>query len=148
MKIAAILTLAATLLAGCATQTKETMAAVRAAGVSSRTVAKLEHRGVMEPADLIELRRRGISDQVPLRQIDKVGVNYLVQRRDMAAMRSAGVRPEVRDALLDASDRFARDRNTRYAYSIGIYDPWPYYDPWYWPLGVSLGYSWGHRHCH
>ena len=136
----------ALLVAGCATHSKSTIAAVRAAGVEEGTVRKLEHHGVLLPNDLIELKKRGVSDAVPLRQLDEVGVDYLVQRDDLRKLRSAGVARVVSDALIDASDRFWRERRAQ-AYYYGYGEPYPGYygGPWWWPE-VTLGYAWGWGH--
>jgi hypothetical protein len=136
-------------LAGCATHDQKTIASVRASGVSERTVAKLEHRGVLAPNDLIELEKRGVSDAVPIRLLDKVGVDYVVQKDDMRRLRSAGVSSEVRDALAEASREFVHDRYApRPYYEIGFDAPWHYGARWWWPYAdVSLGYSWGHWRC-
>jgi hypothetical protein len=140
-----ILFLAAALLTGCATHSDYTIASVRASGVSERTVAKLEHHGSLTPNELIELRRHGVSDSVPLRQLDEDGVDYLVQRNDLRTLRSAGVRPVVTEALVDASDRFAADR-AHHAYHASYYydgPPW-----WYWLPAISVGYIWGGHYHH
>jgi hypothetical protein len=112
-------------------------------------VIKLERRGVLAPNDLIELKRRGVNDSVPIRQLDKVGVDYVVQKEDMRRLRSAGVDPDVREALADASARFVRDRYApRPYYEFDIAAPWHYGGRWWWPYAdVSLGYSWGHWRC-
>lgn len=134
MKLTLLALSAATLLAGCATHSKETIMSVRRAGVSERTVHKLEHKGVLQPTDLVELRKRGVSDAVPLRQLDKVGVDYIVRPDELKKLRAEGVRPIVTDALLDASDEFRREhyeeREDRY--ESGSRVPW-------WVYGVGLG---------
>jgi hypothetical protein len=145
----AILAFAAAFLAGCTTHPRQTIASVRAAGVSERTVAKLDHHGVLVPNDLIELKRRGVPDSVPIRHLDKVGVDYVAQRDDFRRLRSAGVRPAVSDALADASREFVRGRYAPPSYFAAGFDaPWHYGGRWWWPYAdVSLGYSWGHWRC-
>ena len=108
---------AAVLLAGCATQTKEQLAAVRAARVAPATVQKLEHRGILTPPDLIELKKRGVDDGVALRQIDRVGVDYVLGKKDVKALRDNKVSEAVVQATASASRRFL------YRY----YEPYPYY---------------------
>lgn len=154
MRMAIMLLVAALLFGGCATHDRATIAAVRAAGVSPRTVAKLERGGPLAPEEVIELRRRGVSDAVPLRQLNEHAVDYIVQREDIARLRGAGVRPAVREALIEASDRFARERRSpRRVW----YDPWwdfgygdPLHgcgDPFWWPqTRVLVGYVFGGRH--
>jgi hypothetical protein len=131
---------AAILFAGCATHTDEQIAAVRAAGVSPNVVGKLTREDVLSPEDLIELRRHRVSDAVPIRHLDDVGVDYVVQRNDVKKLRAAGVRPAVVNELLSASRRFT-DRYERPSnWSVGVYAP---YDPWYFHPGVvSVDYGW------
>ena len=139
MKAALLLLSIAVLLAGCATHTEEQIAAVRAAGVSPQVVAKLRHDDVLSPEDLIELRRHRVGDSVPIRHLDEVGVDYVVQRNDVKKLRSAGVRPAVVDELLSASRRFVVDRYERPSHwSVGFYAP---YDPWYMHYG-PYDYGW------
>jgi hypothetical protein len=141
MRAALLLLSVAVLLAGCATHTEEQIASVRAAGVSPSVVSKLKREDVLSPEDLIELRRHRVSDSVPIRHLDDVGVDYVVQRNDVKKLRAAGVRPAVVDELLSASRRFVEDRYERPSnWSVGIYAP---YDPWYLYHGVvPLDYGW------
>jgi hypothetical protein len=159
---AAIFALAAALaLAGCATHSDQQLATARAAGVSRDTMEKLEHRGVLAPEDVIELRRRGVSDTVVLRQLDKVGVDYVAQRDDLARLRKAGVSPDVRAALARASERFIDDRHRPFVGpDIYYYDDfgYPYGYPYFPPYrfagvgyggfydGRQGGWGGGHRH--
>ena len=129
MKAALLLLSIAILLSSCATHSKEQIAAVRAAGVSPNLVNKLEHDRVLTPEDFIQLRRHRVSDAVPIRHLDEVGVDYLVQRDDIKKLRNAGVRPAVVDELLFACRRYAERRSDRaFAWSVGVYAP---YYPWY-----------------
>jgi hypothetical protein len=111
-------------LGACATHTHQTITSVRAAGVAPRTVSKLEHRGVLVPSDLIELKRRGVPDAVPIRQLDKVGVDYVAQREDFRQLRAAGVHPAVSDALWDASREFVEDHEpSHHSWQVN-FSPW------------------------
>ncbi len=147
--------LAAALLCGCATHDQRTIAAVRAAGVSGRIVAKLEDHGSLAPGDLVELKRRGVSDAVPIRQLDVDGVDYIVQRDEIVMLRKAKVRTAVTDALIAASDRFAHDRYAPAAHGSWWVDPfwygpaYYYRDPLWWPqTRLSVGYArGGYRRC-
>jgi len=149
-----IILAAGTLVAGCVVHTKEELASVRSAGVSPDTLRKIEHRGVLTPADIIELRRRGVSDGVVVRHIEAVGVNYIPQKEEIKKMRSAGVRDDVITALVHAGNRFAGYLSAPGPYYPYWADPWyypyyprSYYDPW-WPYGgVGFGYGYGPR-CH
>lgn len=144
----ALLVLAAASLAGCSTHPRQTIASARAAGVSDGTIAKLDHHGILVPNDLIELKRRGVPDSVPIRHLDKVGVDYVAQRDDFRHLRAAGVRPAVRDALSEASRKFVDDRYAPRRYEVAYDAPWHYGGRWWWPYAdVSLGYSWGHWRC-
>jgi hypothetical protein len=136
MKAVLVLLLAVTLFTGCATHSPEEIAAVRAAGVSNRTVAKLEHEEILSPEDLIELRRRGVSDSIAIRHLDDVGVDYVVQRNDLRQLRQAGVRPTVVQELVRQSNDFYEDVYDHSRWSVGVsagYYPgyyrygWPYY---------------------
>ena len=143
--------LAITLLAGCATHDRKTIASVRASGVSERTLAKLERGGALSPDNIIELKRRAVPDEVVLRQLDEVGVNYVVTTAEKKQLRAAGVSADVVDALVSAGNRFAAYRNAPPVYYVSGYDYYPhYYGPaWWWPHGsIGLGYAWGgHHHC-
>jgi hypothetical protein len=99
----ATLLAAALLLTGCAAQPREHLAAVRAAGVSPGLVRKLGHRGVLSPGDIIELKRRNVTDAVALRQLNRVGVNYLVGTSILDQFRTAGVSDSVSTAVVTAS---------------------------------------------
>ena len=132
MKPAVAALSAALLFTGCATHTEEQIAAVRAAGVAPRTVAKLERDRVLAPEDLVELRRRGVSDSVALRHLDEVGVDYLPNRTDVRRLRSAGVRPAVIHEFVREGEEFARDHEARESYwAVGLAT----YDPWYFSQG-------------
>ena len=144
MKFPLTALLAATvLLAGCATQTKEQLAAIRTAGVSPALVRKLEHGGRLSPADIIELRRRNVNDAVALRQLDRTGVDYVVDKDIVRQLRNAGVSEPVIAAAKAASERYA-DQFHRPSVSAW-YSPWAYpysypyagypYDPY------AYGYS-------
>jgi hypothetical protein len=143
--------LALVFLAGCATHDTQTIARVRASGVSERTVAKLERGGPLTPENIIELKKRHVPDEVILRQLDEVGVNYVVTTAEKKQLRAAGVSADIVDALVSAGNRFAAYRNTPPVYFYGDYDYYPRYyygAPWWIPHGnIGLGYTWGgHRH--
>ena len=132
-----LITLLATalLLAGCATQPKEQLAAARAAGVSPGVMQKLEHSGRLSPADIIELRRRHVNDAVALRQLDIAGVDYIVDKDVVRQLRKGGVSETVITAATNAGERFAEQY--RRPYVSAWVSPWGYpypgypYDPYY-----------------
>ncbi len=139
MKITLAATLAAALLlAGCATQTKEQIAAVRSAGVSAGLVHKLQRWGVLSPEDIIELKRRQVNDAVALRQLDRTGVDYVVDKSILKKLRNAGVSENVVEAVIFAGRRFEAEFRHRYHgyWGAGWYGPSGYpYDPFYYDLG-------------
>ena len=132
------LVVAALLCGGCSTFTEQELSQVRARGVSPTVQAKLDRGGVLTPSDIIELRRRGISDRITLKQLDADGVDYLLTKEDVARMRRASVSPQVIAAVAEESDRFdARHQAADYDVRYGMYhhDPYYYgpgfYDPYY-----------------
>lgn len=143
---------------GCSTFSKPELAQVRQSGVSPAVVGKFEHSSELRPGEIIELTKRGVSDDLIIKQIEDAGVDYVVNADDVKRLRRAHVSKPVLDALLAASDEFARDhapgRQPRvYAsiYGPSVYD---YEDPYFYgpgygvPVyGVGLGYyhgrAWG-----
>ena len=130
----ACLLAAALLLAGCATQTKEQLAAVRASGVSASVVRKLDHWGSLSPEDLIELKRRHVNDGIALRQLDRVGVDYVVDKSILRQLRTAGVSHTIIAALILAGKRF--EEQFQRPYFSAWHGAWGYpYDPFFYDLG-------------
>ena len=141
-----ILLALALVLAGCSTFNETELAQIRQRGLRPELLEKLEHRRALEPGDLIELRRAGVADELVVRHLEDVGIDYLVARSDAARLRSARVSPRVLDAQLRASERFARSK------SYDSYDDGGYYsDPWApqlysdWSVGFSVPLH-GHHH--
>ena len=124
--------ISALLLAGCATQPKEQIAAVRAAGVSSALVYKLERGKPLTPADIIELRRHHVNDAVALRQLDRAGVDYVVDKDIIRQLRKAGVSESVITAAANAGQRFEEQYHR------------PYASAWVGPYGYPYGYTYGY----
>ena len=126
--------IAAGLLASCATQTPEQLASVRAAGVSPALVHRLAHWGVLSPEDLIELKRRHVNDAIALRQLDRVGVDYIVSKDIIRQLRKAGISEDVISAVTVAGQRFAEQFHQ--------YHPSRYWaDGWYGPGGYPYPYD-------
>ncbi len=121
---------------GCATQTTEQLAAVRAAKVSPVIMEKLEHRGSLTPTDLIELKRRNVDDGVAIRQLNRAGVDYVLDKADVKKMRAAGVSDPVINAAIMASNRFTAVYY--YPYAAYGYGWSPYYGPGPWAYTVPL----------
>ncbi len=123
---------------GCATFNKAELGVIQRSGVSPRIVTKMEDGRAVAPEDVIELTRRRVPDTYILRQIDDVGVDYVLSPEDFAKLKKAGVSPPVVDALVSASNdfaqRYAMPRYDPYAYDplLGPY-PYPYYDGYYGP---------------
>ena len=121
------------LLASCATQTKEQLAAVRASGVSAALVHKLGHWGTLSPEDLIELKRHHVNDAIALRQLDRVGVDYVVDKSILKQLRTAGVSQTVIAAVVLAGRRFEEQFQH---YPGAWHGAWGYsYDPFFYDLG-------------
>ena len=139
----------ALVLAGCATFTDAELAQIRQRGLRPELLAKLEHRGLLEPGDIIELRRAGVPDEQVVRQLEDAGVNYVVTRSDTVRLRNARVSARVIDSLLKASDRFA----ARASYQPDD-DGWYYGDPWGpyfygdWQMGYGYSVHGGHHGHH
>ena len=148
-----ILLALALVLTGCATFTDAELAQIRQRGLRPELLAKLEHRGVLDPGEIVELKRAGVADELVVRHLENAGVNYIVTRADAIRLRKARVSPRVIDALLNASERFAM-RETYQPYDDG----WDYGDAWSpyfygdWQIGYGhFGHGWhrghgGHRH--
>lgn len=136
------LLLLAAALSGCASFDQSEISRVRERGVSPRVVAKLDLGKPVEPADVIELTRRGVRDEWIILQIEDHGVDSFISRSDVVALRRAGVRPAVIDALVNASDRFAGYYRYRDAAYFGSSYGDPYFDfydsyPGYWSGGIG-----------
>ena len=139
------------ILGGCAVYDQNEIAQFRRLGVPPALLAKLEHRRALLPDDLIALRRLRVPDNLVIRHLNEVGVDYVLTRADVLRLRKADVRPRVIEALLFASERFAVRR-----LDTTDYDPWVFDDPWFWPGaygGLSFDYysrsgHEGHNHHH
>lgn len=152
-----VLLLAVAVLNGCVVHTKEQLATIRSAGLAKPTLRKLERRGILTPADLVEMKKRRVDDETVIRHLDKIGVDYVVRKDDIRMLRSSGVSSGVISSLIRASDRFVRDyyaQGPYLYYSYGYWNsPWgyPFYpgylqDPW-WRYGgpgfPCRGRRWG-----
>ena len=134
-----LLVLLLLLLGGCAVYDENEIAQFHRLGVPPALLAKLEHRRALLPEDLIALRRLRAPDNLVIRHLNDVGVDYLITRTDVLRLRKADVRRGVIEALLVASERFAIGK-----LDTTDYDPWVFDDPWFWPGaygGLSFGYD-------
>ena len=142
-------------LAGCATFTDAELAQIRQRGLRPELLSKLEHRGPLNPDEIVELKRAGLPDEQVVRHLEKVGVNYVVTRSDISQLRKARVSQRVIDSVLDASELFAARLSYR-SYDDGWYynDPWGpnFYGDWQIGYGISTrighGRHGGHHHHH
>ena len=144
-------------LTACSTFDDRELAGLRSQRVSPPVYSKLSRGEPIEPADVIELTRRGVAPSLIVRQIEDHGVASLISRSDVTKLRNAGVSPAVIDAMLRASDEFVRDHAPASgSVFVDSYDPYyGYSDPWPYHGGVSFGISsrrshFGHhgRHWH
>lgn len=121
--------LAACFLTGCATFNETELAIIQRSGISPRVFEKMQAGRVLTPEDVIELHRRRVPDRYVVRQIDDVGVDYVLSPEDDQRLQRAGVSPQVIEMLIAESDDFA----SRYAaprYDAYFADPY-YYDEYY-----------------
>jgi hypothetical protein len=139
---------------GCATFTPNELGQIRQHGVDPVVVHKFEQGQILTPADVIELTRHRVADDLIIRQIQDASVDYVLTRNDLRQLSAARVSREVVDALIVESDDFARshspaDRVHVYAgYPVDPYygyygAPYPYYYPY---GGVYVGGGYGHYH--
>ena len=112
-------------LTGCSTFTDAELAQIRQRDLRPELLAKMERRRALEPEEVIELKRAGVSDEHIEKHLNDVGVNYILTREDAVRLRKARVSAHLIDTLLRASERFAA-RESRQPYEEG----WSYTDPW------------------
>lgn len=105
------LALAALILGGCVTYKEEEFATIRSHKVPPAVYRKLKEREVATPADLIVLTRCRVPDALIVKQIDTIGIDYMLRRSEVTELQSAGVSPAVIESLVAASERFV----TRFA---------------------------------
>jgi hypothetical protein len=149
------------LLTGCSTFNEAELGIIRGSGVSSRVYAKMADERELRPEDVIELTRRRVPERYIVRQIDDVGVDYVLTKEDYRRLKNARVSPAVIEAMVQASNdfsaRYAAPSRRAYFYSPSYYDdPFLYGDPYpYWGGSVGIGFSSGrywdrgrHHHHH
>ena len=140
------------LFAGCATFNKSELGVIQRSGVSPQVYAKMERDRVLTPPDVIELTRRRVPDFYILRQIEDVGVDYVLSPDDRKRLQQARVSPPVIDALVVASSDFSDLYAPRRRIYYGDPDPYYYDDAYYgprpYPYGgaVGIGFSTGRGH--
>ena len=132
------------LLNGCSTFNDKELGVIRGSGVSPGVYHKMEVGRVLRPQDIIELTRRHVASHYIVRQLEDVGIDYLLTPEDHKRLKQARVSPEVMGAVIAASNEFSE----RYAaprprgYYIGpdpyYYGPGPYYDD---PYDYGYGYG-------
>ena len=129
---------------GCASLSGPEVNALRAGGVPDALVLKLEREGILSPNELIELHRRRVPVPLVVRHLDRVGIDYVLDRDDVRKLEAAKVPDEVVLAARRASSRFQRSYLSGPAYIVG--DPF-FYDPFFISPRVGLGIGWGGRRC-
>jgi hypothetical protein len=155
-----------TAFAGCATFSDSELGQIRHSGVSPVVVGKFEQGRVLTPPDIIELTRRGVPDDLIVRQIEDANVDYVLTRNDIKQLETAHVSRQVMDALISASNDFASSHAPPGPPHTDVvfagYPAYPYYDyyggyPYYYGYpygGVVIGgvvggaYYRHHRHWH
>jgi hypothetical protein len=145
------------LLTGCSTFNETELGIIRGSGVSSRVYSKMDDGHELRPEDVIELTRRHVPERYILRQIDDVGVDYVLSPEDYKRLRRAKVSPAVIDALVVASNQFS-ERYAAPSRRVYIGDPYYYDDPYSTAYGppyvtgsIGIGFSTGncyHHHGH
>jgi len=146
--ISRILLALALALTGCSTFNDAELAQIRQRNLHPELLAKMESRRALDPQDLIDLKRAGVRDELVVKHLEDVGVNYVATREDVARLRKARVSARVIDSMLHESERFA-GRSFDGPYNSGWYygDPWaPYFYPG-WGFGIS-SYGYGGHHGH
>lgn len=124
-RLAPLFAVAALAFSGCATFNEAELGQLRSRGVSGPVLQKMDRGRPLSPADVKELTQQGVPEAIIIKQLNEHGVDSVISRGDVIALRGAGVRPRVIDALLQASDRMAREYASRESYWISDdYDPW------------------------
>jgi hypothetical protein len=155
--------------AGCATFSNSELGQIRHSGVSPVVMDKFVQGKVLTPPDIIEATRRGVPDNLIVRQIEDADVDYVLTKNDIKMLEQNHVSPAVMDVLVSASNDFAAQHAPPgpphpyggyagypayqcYDYSGG----YPYFYPYsYYGGGVIVGggyggygyggYGYGHR---
>jgi hypothetical protein len=143
MKPALIALFVAAGFSACSVQPKQNLQSARAAGVPDATFRHLRENDPLSPTDIIELKRRGVPDDVAIRHLETIGIDYEVRKEDIERLRAAKVSDAVRDAFARAGDRYAYWRYN--APQTVFVDR----DPWMYPVGFGLGYTYvrHYRRC-
>jgi hypothetical protein len=136
--------LLATGLVGCATFSDQEIGQMRHRGVSSAVIGKMQEGHVLTPPDIVELTRRGVPDELIIRQIDDAGVDYMLTRNDFKDLQRAHVSRAVVDAVVAASEDFASQSRPHAAYDVYPYSNYyygiaPYYYPYPYYYGAYVG---------
>jgi hypothetical protein len=145
-RIALVAIALALALGGCATFNTAELAQLRQLRIRPDLMDKLEHKRPLEPEEIIELKRAGMSDELIVKHLNDVGVDYILTRPDIEKLRAARISPRVMQALAFASSRF-----TSGVMRYNSYDPYFFYDPWFpglygdWTIGFGFG---GGHHDH
>lgn len=88
------------LVAGCATFSRNELAALKARGISHATYGRLERQEKLTLAEIGELSRLGMPDDLLLRHLEMTGAIYELNRARIIALRRKGASEVVIDYLL------------------------------------------------
>ena len=151
------------LLTGCSTFDQNELGIIRGSGVTPRVYDKMERGREITPEDVIEMTRKHVPSRYIVRQVEDIGLDYVLSPEDVKKMEKARVSRDVVDTMIAASDEFAsryggsRRSVTFYSgvdpyfyddYDYGYYGPsYGYYRRPY-PVGgtIGIGIVPGHRH--
>lgn len=120
-------------LIGCTLHDEQEIASVRARGVSAEIVRKLQTEEILTPGDIVALKRRGIKEEIIIEHIDEVGVDYVLNKKDIRNLKAAGASTELMEELTNASDDFRGEHEPHrtVVYLPLLNDPYYYSDPVY-----------------
>ena len=162
----AVLSAGFALLTGCSTFTENELGIIRGSGVTPRVYEKMQRGREISPEDVIEMTRKHVPSRYIVRQIEDIGLDYVLSPDDVKKLEKARVSRDVIDTMIAASDefgsRYASPRRSSVMFYSG-YDPYFYddyygYDGFYgpgyghyrrpYPVGgtIGIGIAPAHRH--
>jgi hypothetical protein len=139
---------------GLSDQQKADYASVQRSGVPAATYDKMLHGDPLSLSDVENLAQARVNEGVILRYMRDHGTIYVLNSRDIARLRKAGVSNSIIDYMLQTAQGYgAGPYSYGYPYGPGYYDP--FWGPWYGPgfgfyggggyYGGHGGYG-GHHH--
>lgn len=128
------------LLTGCSTFNDNELGIIRGTGVTPRVYEKMQRGREISPEDVIEMTRKHVPSRYIVRQVEDIGLDYVLSPEDVKKMEKARVSRDVIDTMIAASDEFgsqyASPRRSSVTFYSG-YDPY-FYDDYYY--GPGYGY--------